>query len=203
MTITLKRKFTHFDSFHAHSSVQPLGWMCRPVALSGPRRHQGPRKRESFSASCSTSSLLTVKKTLRGLQYPCSPVQWSTLPPSVRYLHGATRSAWTPAKLLTLFLSARERHREIRVCLLQFCFHLKITGGYTHFWRCVILHFFFFSPFWSSHAQVSPTVPKKKQKKTDALRKPFVPFCVQNVVPPQRAFDKASPACCQRRQIPA
>lgn len=94
---------------------------------SGPRRHQGPMKRESFSASCSTSSLLTVEDP-PGFTVSFQSVQWSTLPPSGRYLHRATRSAWTPAKIwLCSCQLERERHREIQVCLLQFSFHLKIT----------------------------------------------------------------------------
>lgn len=85
-------------------------------------------KSESLSVKCPTMALFTVQDPL-GFTVSFQPVQWSLSPSGGRYLHRATRSAWTPAKVLTLFLSARERerHRESQVCLLQFSFHPKIT----------------------------------------------------------------------------
>lgn len=85
-------------------------------------------KSESLSVKCPTMALFTVQDPL-GFTVSFPPVQWSLSPSGGRYLHRATRSAWIPAKVLTLFLSARERgrHRESQVCLLQFSFHPKIT----------------------------------------------------------------------------
>lgn len=80
------------------------------------------------------------------LQYPsslCSPVQWSPSPSSGKYLHRATRSAWTPAKVLTLFLSAREGETQ-RNSSLPFTVQLssKNNRGCTHFWYYVMLRCF-------------------------------------------------------------
>lgn len=54
-----------FCWLHAHSSVRYYGLDQSP--LSGLCRHQGPRKRESFSASCSTSSLSSLLERPSGV----------------------------------------------------------------------------------------------------------------------------------------
>lgn len=110
-----------------HKGLFSLHWICRAL-----QRCTEKKKKKKPTVDCSTRALFTVRDppdftvSLHPVCGLCSGLH--------RHLAAdicTARSAWTPAKALTLFLSAserrRERDREIRVCLLQFSFHPKIT----------------------------------------------------------------------------
>lgn len=99
-------------------------------------------KSESLTLNCSTMNLFTVPDPL-GFTVTIAAVQWSPSPSTGRYFHRATRSAWTSAKVLTLFLSALEGETQRNTSLPFTVQPLSKNNHWCkHFWCYVMRRYF-------------------------------------------------------------